>query len=101
MRYTLLALVALAIGLPSVASTERLPPMSPAPAGDAAAVSLRIIHDNFAGRTCPRIRQARRLSDGSIRTTCSNGEAFRVFTLDGEAVALRCSAAAELGIQGC
>jgi hypothetical protein len=41
------------------------------------------------------------LKDGSIRAVCSNGEAYRVFTVKGMTVAMKCSAAAKLGVSGC
>ncbi len=54
-----------------------------------------------AGHPCGTITSATLLSDGSIRATCSNGEAYRVSMIAGELAAMRCSAAARLGVSGC
>lgn len=74
--------------------------LGPAPAGQAANVAQAIIHDNFEKSACPKVSIAQRYPDGSIIAVCSNDEKFRVFSMDGIGpVALRCSAAAKLGIQ--
>ena len=54
-----------------------------------------------ADHPCGVVVNASRLKDGSIRAVCSNGEAYRVSVLQGGLVALRCSAAARLGVSGC
>lgn len=72
-----------------------------APKGEATMVAQKIILDNFEKNDCPLVVKANRLGDGSIRATCSNGEIFRVFNLQGKNLALRCSAAAQMGISGC
>ena len=84
---------------PHDASAEQ-PRITGAPAGEARSVAAEAIRPH--GTTaCPRITAAERVPDGSIRATCSNGEAFRVFTAGERVVAMRCSAAAELGVGGC
>jgi len=72
-----------------------------APAGNPVTVAQRIIRANFDRSVCPRVTRAERLQGGSIRATCSNGETFRAFEIDGQPVALRCSVAARRGIEGC
>lgn len=72
-----------------------------APAGNPVTVAQRIIRANFDQSICPRVTHAERLEGGSIRATCSNGETFRAFEIDGQPVALRCSVAARRGIEGC
>jgi hypothetical protein len=69
-----------------------------APAGDAATVAKAIIRQNFDPADCPTVKQARRLSDGSIRAFCSNGESFRIGVVNSKQFALRCSAAAKMGV---
>ena len=71
----------------------------PAPAGEAKAVAASVIKE--AEHPCPKIASAKRVSDGSINAKCSNGETYRVFTVQARPVALRCSAARKLGVQGC
>ncbi len=44
---------------------------------------------------------AQRVSDGSVRAACSNGEVYRVMKLRGEWLAMRCSATERLGVSGC
>ena len=92
-----IALAVLAVG----AHAQPASTISAAPAGDPAVVALRVIRENFSSDVCPRMNRASRVPDGSIRGTCSNGETFRIFTLSDRAVAMRCSAAAALGIEGC
>lgn len=76
--------------------------MGPAPEGKAAAVAQAIIHDNFDKQACPKVAVAQRLPDGTISAICSNDEKFRVFSMDSVGnVAMRCAAAAQLGIKGC
>jgi hypothetical protein len=76
---------------------------APAPAGKALVVARKVIGDNFDKSDCPAVTKASRLKDGSIRATCSNGEAFRIFTVVElhKAVAMRCSAAEKIGVPGC
>lgn len=71
----------------------------PAPAGDAKAVATRVIAD--AEHPCPRVVGAVRNSDGSISAVCSNKEDYRVFSVKGDPVAMRCSAARKLGVRSC
>jgi hypothetical protein len=75
--------------------------VGPAPWGDPATVAYRIILINFDHVDCPQVVQAARIADGSIRAMCSNQEIFRVFTVDGQPIALRCSVMLWLGIPGC
>jgi hypothetical protein len=80
----------------------------PAPEGDPKAVALKIIRANFDPPDCPKVSKAVRLSeDKSIRATCSNGEVFRVATMEEPGskkkmeIAMKCSAARKMGIKGC
>jgi hypothetical protein len=70
-------------------------------AGNEAAVAAVAIRNNFDTPICPSIVSATRESDGTIRATCSDGAAFRVFTYQGIPMAMSCSALAPAGIQGC
>lgn len=54
-----------------------------------------------ADHPCPTILAAQRVSDGSVRAACSNGEVYRVMKFRGEWLAMRCSAAERLGVSGC
>ncbi|RUY96052.1 MULTISPECIES: hypothetical protein [unclassified Mesorhizobium] len=72
-----------------------------APDGEPAEIAQQIIQDNFSAGTCPLVIDARRLGDGTITAMCNNEETFRVFSLDGNGVAMRCAAAREMGISGC
>lgn len=54
-----------------------------------------------ADHPCPIVLAAQRVSDGSVRAACSNGEVYRVMKLRGEWLAMRCSAAERLGVSGC
>ena len=73
--------------------------VSGAPPGEPKAVASVAIKD--ADHACGKVVNAVRLDTGGIRATCSNGEAFRIFRVDGKVVAMKCSAAAKLGISGC
>src|SRR5262245_48586608 len=73
--------------------------IGPAPAGSPKLVAAAAIKD--ADHPCGRLLDAVRLPEGSIRAVCSNGEAYRIFTVDGKVVAMKCSAAARLGVSGC
>ncbi len=102
MTHFTLLLTAVGMVLPlAMAWGQAEPVFSAAPAGDPVAVAQRIIRANFDRTACPRVTRAERLEGGSIRATCANGETFRAFEIDGRPVALRCSAAARRGIQGC
>jgi hypothetical protein len=73
--------------------------VGPAPTGDAAKVALREIRR--ADHPCPKVRQAVRAADGSIRAVCSNGEDYLIASMSNPkhglaVVALRCSAARRL-----
>jgi RNA polymerase subunit RPABC4/transcription elongation factor Spt4 len=54
-----------------------------------------------AGHPCALVTSSSKMSDGSIRALCSNGESYRVSLIGGRFVAMRCSAARQLGITGC
>ena len=74
--------------------------IGPAPSGDPVKVAGKMISD--AEHPCPALRSAVRLDDGSIRAVCSNGETYRLGTINGRDMALRCSVAAKLlGIKDC
>lgn len=73
--------------------------IGPAPSGSPEKIAAAAIKD--AEHPCGRVVRATRLDIGGIRAVCSNGEAYRVFTVDGQVVAMRCSAAARLGVSGC
>jgi hypothetical protein len=62
-------------------------------------LAARVIRE--AEHPCGTVTAAARLSDGSVRAVCSNSEIYRVMQLRGEWLALKCSAAQRLGIQGC
>ena len=75
----------------------------PAPAGNPFVVALKLIRDNFEKSDCPSVTKAKRIGDGSIKASCSNGETFRIFTVVqlNKAVAMKCSVAKEMGVPGC
>lgn len=50
---------------------------------------------------CGTVAAAVRLSDGSVRAVCANGEVYRVFPLRGEWLAMKCSAVQRIGVEGC
>ena len=86
----------------SVSKSQKLSEaIGPAPSGDADAIATKVIKDNFDVRDCPKIVQAGRDGDGSIKAKCSSGEEFRIFTLKGKAMATKCSAIKAMGIDGC
>lgn len=71
----------------------------PAPAGGAVSVATSAIND--AGHKCGKVKSAKRLDDGSVRAVCSNGESFRIFTVNANIIAMKCSAAERMGVKGC
>jgi hypothetical protein len=73
--------------------------IGPAPKGPAEQVAMAAIKDT--GHPCGTVVRAARTDNGGIRAVCSNGEAYRVFTVNGQLVAMKCSAAAKLGVSGC
>ena len=73
--------------------------IGPAPSGDPKAVASRAIAD--AEHPCPKVKAANRHSDGSVSAVCSNKEDYRVFSLNGKAIVMRCSAARKMGVSGC
>lgn len=76
-----------------------VPDISGAPPGDPRSVATRAIRD--ADHPCGTVVSAVRLSTGGIRAACSNGETYRVFAHQGRELAMKCSAAAQLGVSGC
>lgn len=62
-------------------------------------LATRVIRE--AEHPCGTVAAAVRLSDGSVRAVCSNSEIYRVMQVRGEWLALKCSAAQRMGIQGC
>jgi peptidoglycan hydrolase-like protein with peptidoglycan-binding domain len=66
---------------------------------DETAVVLRVLRDT--AHPCPSLVRAVRVTDGSLRAICTNGEIYRITQLRGEWLALRCSAAERMGIKGC
>jgi len=102
MIHPALLATALTFALSAAALAQATEPrFGAAPAGNPTTVAQRIIRSNFDASVCPRVTRAERLEGGSIRATCSNGETFRAFEIDGQPVALRCSVAARRGIEGC
>jgi hypothetical protein len=97
--------VAVAVGAGAFTITAMTPlahgqaQIGPAPPGPAKAVAATAIRD--ADHPCGTVFDAIRLDSGGIRATCSNGETYRVFTVQGKVVAMRCSAVAKLGVSGC
>lgn len=73
--------------------------VGPAPIGDTKVVALQAIHE--AKHACPKIISAKRWSNGSITAICSNGEDYRIFTINGELLAMKCSAARAIGVNSC
>lgn len=92
---------AAALGLSVVLPSLALAQFSRAPDGEPTEVAQQIIQDNFSPDVCPLVVDARRLGDGSITATCNNDETFRIFSAEGNGIAMRCAAARELGISGC
>lgn len=89
-----------AIALLAFASSAALAQtIGPAPSGDPKAVASRAIAD--AEHPCPKVKAATRNSDGSVSAVCSNKEDYRVFSIDGKAITMRCSAARKMGVSGC
>lgn len=71
----------------------------PAPSGEPAEVARLAIAK--AEHPCSKVKKASRNSDGSISAMCTNREDYRIFSVNGSAIAMRCSAARKLGVQGC
>jgi hypothetical protein len=71
----------------------------PAPEGDPSTIAVKMIAT--AGHPCPAIASAIRLNDYSIQASCSNGEVYRITTVQGVNVALQCSTAKTVGITRC
>ncbi|CAN0393044.1 unnamed protein product [Phaeothamnion confervicola] len=76
--------------------------IGPAPDGEPVIIAQKIILDNFEKKDCPLVIRAVRFGDGSIKAFCSNKETFRVFFVRSVGnVAMKCSAAAKIGVAGC
>lgn len=73
--------------------------MGPAPTGDPKAVSVRAIA--AAKHPCPTVVRASRNPDGSVSAVCSNKEDYRIFSLDGQSIVMKCSEVRKLGVSGC
>ena len=84
------------LGASQIALSQQV---GPAPRGDAKKVANRVIKE--AEHPCPTVSSAARLSDGGIVASCSNGERYLIFSVNGEAVAMRCSAARKIGVNAC
>ena len=97
MRKVYLALVCwLAFAVPAYAQLEA------APDGEPTMVAQHAIERaGFQGRVCSLVVSAQRVGDGSIKAICNDQETFRVFSVGGKALAMRCSAARKLGVEGC
>lgn len=80
-------------------SAVKPPTSTPASPTEEMRLATRAIRE--AEHSCGTVTAAIRLSDGSVRATCSNGEIYRVMTLRGELIAMKCSAAERMGIKGC
>lgn len=83
---------------PSAPSANAARPVTE-PRSEEVRVATRAIRE--ADHPCPVVLAAQRLSDGSVRAACSNGEIYRVIMLRGDWLAMRCSAAERLGVSGC
>jgi hypothetical protein len=68
--------------------------------GDPVTVAKRVMKAS-GHESCDRFSTAVRLHDSSIMAVCANGERFRVFQLGGHEVAMSCTAAKALGVDGC
>lgn len=104
MRLTLVLVIAIVVGVGTLLESRRSP--EPTRHGDPLPPPIRLdamaraaIRD--AGHPCGGLVSSALMSDGSVRATCTNGETYRVSLRGGTLVAMRCSAAARLGITGC
>ena len=75
----------------------------PLPAGAPKRIAAGAIR--YAGHACGRVLHAVRLSDGSTRAECSNGQRYMVFAVEENGrislLAFSCAALAENGVSGC
>lgn len=99
MNRTTLTLIATLLATKTTAHAQTQMTVGPAPAGPPKSVAAAAIKD--ADHPCGIVSSATRLDSGGIRAVCSNGEAYRIFTVQGRVVAMRCSAAARIGVSGC
>ena len=74
--------------------------IGPAPDGEPTVIAQKIIMENFDPPDCPLVIRAFRLGDASIKALCNNGESYRIFRVNSQYVAMRCSVANKLGA-GC
>ena len=76
--------------------------IGPAPEGEATVIAQKVIQAKHDSSACPLVVVAQRVGDGSIKALCNNRETFRVFYLrEVGVVAMRCSAVATMGVEGC
>jgi hypothetical protein len=91
--------------VPATRNEERNAVAVPTKPGDMSAAHAVVLM-NFDRADCPSVIRTQRLSDDTVKIFCSNGEDFRVdfngpfATLARKPVAIRCSAARDVGI-GC
>jgi hypothetical protein len=91
--------------VPATRNEERNAVAVPTKPGDMSAAHAVVLM-NFDRADCPSVTRTQRLSDDTVKIFCSNGEDFRVdfngpfATLARKPVAIRCSAARDVGI-GC
>lgn len=71
----------------------------PAPKGDARKVARAAIDD--APHPCPKIISAKRLKDGTIKAECDNLEDYRILSVDGQVLAMRCKMVRAMNVSGC
>jgi len=53
------------------------------------------------GQSCRHLASAVRLEDGSIQAMCTDGEKYRITTVNGVEISLNCSRARAMGITNC
>jgi hypothetical protein len=73
--------------------------VGPAPAGEPREVARRVITENE--HPCPKVKRAFCDQWGAISAIRSNGEDYRVMSVRGKPIAMRCSVVRQLGINGC
>lgn len=91
--------VAVSAGLALHSTELQASSFGPAPKGDARKVARAAIDD--APHPCPKIISARRLKDGTIKAECDNLEDYRILSVDGQALAMRCKMARAMNVSGC
>jgi hypothetical protein len=91
---------AVALGHCALTGLAETPVREAVPPGDEIQWATVAIQ-GFTGHECGRVVEANRLSDGSIRAKCDNGEWFRIDFMNGAPVAVRCTATEKQGITDC